>query len=151
MNTTIERRFEDVMRVLDNELECCQSIYDVTVEIGTMIQSDEIEALISKLVEREHLIRQLQSFEHELQSLMARWGSRPKEADGIRSGFHRTAKQIHSLVESVVSLDESHKNMITDRKGEISGELRRLQEGRTVLRTYSDVPSREGRLVDRVE
>jgi hypothetical protein len=145
-----EQRLGDVMQVLANELECCQSIHDVTLDIGAMIQSDQVEALLSKLVERDHLIRQLQCFEEELRSLIAQWGAWPGDVGGSGSGLHRTAKQIRSLMESVVSLDEAHRNAITDRKGRVSGELRRLREGRTMWRMYSDVPSREDHLVDRV-
>ncbi len=145
-----KRRFEDVMQVLANELECCQSIYDVTIEIGAMIQSDEIGTLISKLVEREHLIRQMQCFEEELRSLIAQWGASPTEHHGASGTFHRTAEQIRSLIASIVSLDEAHKNVIMDREGDISVELRRVREGRTLLRTYFPLSSREGRVVDRV-
>ena len=138
------------MQLLANELECCQAIYDVTLDIGAVIQSNQIEALLSKLVEREHLICQLQGFEDELRSLIAQWGTWPEKAEGAKGGLRGTVEQIRSLMESVVSLDETHKNAVMDRKREITGELRRLREGRAVVRNYVDVPGREEHVVDRV-
>ena len=66
------------------------------------------------------------------------------QSDGVN------VRLVGETVPSVVSLDETHKNAVIDRKGEITGELRRLREGRAVVRNYVDVPGCEEHVVDRV-
>lgn len=151
----------------DTLLDCCRSIHKMTSEIGEALRSNDRGMLLAKLRERQSLIEEMGSLQSPSALL----------PDGVRGGVGEGGtsplplspsppplvslsplreeesgegmEEIKTLLQAILSLDDVHKEQIAHKREEISQQLRKLYDGRQLLRSsYMTFPSSGTKLID---
>ncbi len=130
----------------DALLDCCRSIYDVTLEIEEALRSDNWEALIAKLQARENLIKEVVSPQtgQDFVPQEKRIGTTKEEGDA-----NSVMGEIKTLLQATLSLDDVNKEKIVRKRKEITRDLKKLLAGRQLLRSsYMASPMSGANFID---
>lgn len=141
--------FERMDRTLDELVQCHRSIYDITSQIGQLVESGDGDGVAYKLTQREYGLQQLYTLHEELKALMLVEQAQriESEAPGRFEHYRNMGKRLASWVEVTLSLDEENKRLLTRAKNDLSRKLGQIRDSRKQIqdrRYYELDRSRQG-------
>jgi len=124
--------FEQIDRILNELLQCHRSIYDITSQIGQLVESGDGDGVAHKLTQREHGLQRLHTLHEELKALtlMERVQLIECEAPDRSERYRNQGKRLASWVEVTLSLDEENKRLLGEAKSDLSRKLGQIKDGK---------------------
>lgn len=122
---------EEVCSLWEDQLADYRAILRLAQEETRAFAAERFDALLQLQAQREHLAQCILERAHTIGA----HGTRPQAPP------QHVLAEITATIEAVLALDTSHKRLLEAERDAVANLLRRLTQGRTVLRQYT--PRRE--------
>lgn len=122
---------------LTEQLQLYQSLLALTQQQGEIVASEDADALLSLLNDRQRLIDRLTEINQHMAQHKERWAGEhgslpPAQQQVIRS----LVDQVQNLLEQIVTLDDHDRKQMMDRRDQVARQLGNVSKGISVNRAY---------------
>lgn len=137
----MENKLSVVQESLQKEKTCCEQLLTKMKEqINAVGREDDAE--LSRIIEKKNaLIETIQEIERTLAAALENLSD--EERAQVARIAEGTGKDIESLLERILELENACRKDLEERKLTIQNKLVELKQGKTVLRGYSTPPRKK--------
>ena len=133
MNLDVEKLLEGFAR----QRELYEKMVEVTREQNRRIESNEVDALLKVLENKNQLLREIGDIEKGAAPLRRQWNEAHKEMDAetvkrVETGIGGTKEVLQALLK----LEEEGREMMERQRGAAGDQIRQIQQKRKVRNAY---------------
>lgn len=134
---SVERKLERFQRMLQAQAELYRTLVGLAKKQAREISDRNIERFMHLLEEKRALLQEIESIEVSCAPLRALWDSENKRVDdGMRTRMRAAVEEIRALLETLLELENACQQKLADAKISVEEELRQVNAGPGVIRSY---------------
>ncbi len=149
---TAQARAEKLLGIMQSQLELYAEVEQISTRQGRVIHSDDTDALMALLAEKQKLIADIDALSQQASPLLAVWeNDRNEVAAATRVVIERAVDDLRSILARIVALEDEGQGRLGHARETAGKKIAHMQHGKALHKAYGSGTSipQQARFKDR--
>ena len=139
-----------LIALVQEQLGLYEQLEALSVRQHTLVESDDTDALLGVLNERQKLIEHISEVASRMTPFRARWDDHVNQlAESERSDLRKGLDTLAAMMSSIAARDEDDRKRMQDRRDHVKNQISGVKRGGAAVKSYGQPAARGPRFQDR--